>query len=70
MPALSSKLMNVELQHVYRECNKATDFMARLSSDLEGNRIMHWQNPPRGLEALLNEYKVGVKWPRRICCKA
>ena len=48
----------MQVQHVYRECNKVVDFMVDLSISQNSGELKVWHLPLRGIDNLLLHDKI------------
>ena len=56
----------MQVQHVYRECNKVVDFMADLSLSQNSGELKVWHLPHRGIDNLLLHDKMGIPCLRKL----
>ncbi|KAF7822273.1 ribonuclease H [Senna tora] len=62
---LLSRPWNVSIKHVYRECNKVADFMAKFGQELS-HGLHVFEHVPEGCLDLLEQDGLGVVFPRVV----
>ena len=55
---------------IYREGNSVADFLAKKALELDRGVFALWRTPPPGAELLLDQDRLGLRWPRIIPCNA